>query len=399
MTAPGDPATTGPSAPSRAGRRPANPPARSAGCAPDAPPPLGAPPIQVRRWFDRAVTTPLPAFDGSLATARATADAFARLAKAANTRRAYRAGVAAWCGWCARHALPCLPATAADVVAFLAAERQRGLAVNTIDLRRAAIRYLHYLAGCAVPTAEAMVGETLAGIRRDAAQRGEFPAKKLAAAVGVLREILAPIGDDLRGLRDRALLLVGFAGALRRSELAAIRVEHLEAAPRGLRLTLPLSKGDRAGTGVTVALPLGTTDTLPGARAAPLAGRRRPHRRPAVPPHLDPARARRHPSPAHRRHPADRSAHRRPHRAGPRRRRRLRRRNPRRPQPEARRAHHRHGSRRASRPAQTPRPAPQLRRDGRLSRARRSVRQPPAQRPALSPPGPGPPPLPSPPDP
>jgi hypothetical protein len=109
---------------------------------PDAPP-LGAPPLQVRRWFDRAVTTPLPAFDASLATARATADAFARLAKAANTRRAYRAGVAAWCGWCARHALPCLPAAAADVVAFLAAERQRGLAVNTIDLRRAAIRYLH----------------------------------------------------------------------------------------------------------------------------------------------------------------------------------------------------------------------------------------------------------------
>ena len=227
------------------------------------PPPLGAPPIQVRRWFDRAVATPLPAFDGSLATARATADAFARLAKAANTRRAYRAGVAAWCAWCARHALPCLPASAADVVAFLAAERQRGLAVNTIDLRRAAIRYLHYLAGCAVPTAEAVVGETLAGIRRDAAQRGEFPAKKLAAAVGVLREILAPIGDDLRGRRDRALLLTGFAGALRRSELAAIRLEHLEAAPRGLRLTLPLSKGDRDGKGVTVALPLGTTELCP----------------------------------------------------------------------------------------------------------------------------------------
>src|ERR1700729_2990029 len=186
MTAPGDLATTDPSAPSAMAD--ARPPPRPA--SPDAPPPLGAPPIQVRRWFDRAVATPLPAFDGSLDTARATAAAFARLAKAANTRRAYRAGVAAWCGWCARHALPCLPASAADVVAFLAAERQRGLAVNTIDLRRAAIRYLHYLAGCAVPTAEAVVGETLAGIRRDAAQRGEVPAKKLAAAVGVLREIL-----------------------------------------------------------------------------------------------------------------------------------------------------------------------------------------------------------------
>ena len=129
MTARSDRAAIGPAAAAPAAladERPTPLPAPA-----DAPPPLGAPPIQVRRWFDRAVATPLPAFDGSLATARATADAFARLAKAANTRRAYRAGVAAWCAWCARHALPCLPASAADVVAFLAAERQRGLAVNT----------------------------------------------------------------------------------------------------------------------------------------------------------------------------------------------------------------------------------------------------------------------------
>ena len=114
----------------------------------------------------------------------------------------------------------------------------------------------------------------------------------------MLREILAPIGDDLPGLRDRALLLVGFAGALRRAELAAIRLEHLEHAARGLRLTLPLSKGDRDGNGVTVAMPLRHHRTLPGARAAPLAGRRRHHRRPGVPPHLAPAGARRR-RPAH----------------------------------------------------------------------------------------------------
>src|SRR5690349_18134098 len=93
----------------------------------------------------------------------------------ANTRRAYRAGVAAWCAWCDRHALPCLPARSADVVAFLAAERGRGLSVNTVELRRAAIRYLHFIAGCPVPTAEAPVAETLAGIRRSAADMGALP--------------------------------------------------------------------------------------------------------------------------------------------------------------------------------------------------------------------------------
>jgi hypothetical protein len=164
--------------------------------------------------------------------------------------------VRAWCTWCASHELPCLPAHAADVVAFLAAERGSGLSVNTVELRRAAIRYLHFIAGLPVPTAEAHVAATLAGMHREAADAGELPAKKLAATANILRQVLAGIPDDLAGLRDRALLLVGFAGALRRAE-------HLEASERGLRLTLPRSKGDRTGSGVTVAIPYGTTELCP----------------------------------------------------------------------------------------------------------------------------------------
>ncbi|MBW4093842.1 MAG: hypothetical protein HIU82_22525 [Proteobacteria bacterium] len=75
----------------------------------------------------------------------------------------------------------------------LAAERGRGLAPNTIDLRRPAIRYLHRAAGCPVPTDDACVSETVAGIRRDAARCGELPAKKVAATAAILRQILVPI--------------------------------------------------------------------------------------------------------------------------------------------------------------------------------------------------------------
>jgi integrase len=225
--------------------------------------PLDQPPGAVRAWFDAAAAAAIPEPDGTLGTARRAARAYAHRAKAANTRLAYRAGVRAWCGWCATHALPCLPARAADVTAFLAAERGRGASVNTVDLRRAAIRYLHFIAGCAVPTAQAQVAETMAGIHRTAADKGDVPARKLAATADILRQILAPIGDDLTGLRDRALLLVGFAGALRRAELAAIRVEHLEPRERGLRLALPRSKGDRSGSGVTVAIPYGATELCP----------------------------------------------------------------------------------------------------------------------------------------
>ena len=152
--------------------------------------------------------------------------------------------------WCNHHALPCLPSRAADV----AAESRRGLGVDTLTLRRAAIRYLHVVARCPVPTAETAVGETMAGI---------------------LRRILAPIAADLAGLRDRALLLVGFSGALRRAELAAIPVEHLETCERGLRLTLLHSKGERTGRGVTVAIPYGSTEFCPVRARCGTGGRRR----------------------------------------------------------------------------------------------------------------------------
>jgi site-specific recombinase XerC len=224
--------------------------------------PAGGDAAAVSAWFDTMVDSDTPVLDGSLAAEREAAETYARMAKAENTRRAYRAAVRAWCAWCARHALPSLPAAGADVAAFLAGERGRKLSPETIKLRRAAIRYLHRAAGCPVPTDDVCVSETLAGIQRDAAHQGQVPRKKVAATATVLRRLLAPIQADLRGLRDRAILLVGFAGALRRSELASIRVDHLEKTDRGIRLTLPHSKGSQE-TAVIVPLPYGDTELCP----------------------------------------------------------------------------------------------------------------------------------------
>jgi integrase len=226
------------------------------------PPPVGADAPSVRAWFDDAVATAAPAMDGTLGAEREAAQAYQRMAKAANTRNAYRAAVRAWCDWCSRRDLPALPARGPDVAAFLAAERRRGMTPNTIDLRRAAIRYLHRAAACPVPTDDACVAETVAGIRRDAAAKGEQPDKKVAATAAILRQLLAAIPDDLRGKRDRALLLVGFAGALRRSELVSIRVERLEKTDRGLRLTIPQTKGSQTEA-VIVPLPYGQTELCP----------------------------------------------------------------------------------------------------------------------------------------
>lgn len=230
--------------------------------------PLGDRPTAVRDWFDECMDSVLPEADGTLATARRTADALARRAKADNTRRAYRAGVRAWCAWCDRHGLPPLPARPGDVAAFLASERYppppaKPLATNTLRLRLAAIRCLHYLAGLPSPTGTACVGETLAGLERTARQDGDGPRPKLAVKIALLREIVGRIPDDLPGLRDRALLLLGFAGAFRRAELAGIELAHLEETEHGLRITLPVSKGDRRGRGAVVGIPYGRSDLCP----------------------------------------------------------------------------------------------------------------------------------------
>jgi hypothetical protein len=87
-----------------------------------------------------ATTSPTPCrptTDGTLAAARLSARARNCRAKAANTREAYRWAERVWCAWCDTHGL----SAGADVAAFLAAERDRGLSPNTLDLRGAAIRY------------------------------------------------------------------------------------------------------------------------------------------------------------------------------------------------------------------------------------------------------------------
>ena len=91
------------------------------------PAPLGADATAVKTWFDEIVEAEAPVLDGSLAAEREAAEAYARMAKAENTRRAYRAAVRAWCEWCAKRNLPPLPGSGADVAAFLASERGRGL--------------------------------------------------------------------------------------------------------------------------------------------------------------------------------------------------------------------------------------------------------------------------------
>jgi len=169
---------------------------------------------------------------------------------AAATRRAYRSDwtlYTAWCdarGWCA------LPATPETVAAYLAAEAEQGRKVSTIRRRVAAIRLAHRLCDHEPPTNAELVRGTLHGIART---HGAAPRQKAPALAEVLRAMVDTLDAAThQGRRDRALLTLGFAGALRRAELAALRVEDLEEVPRGLRVHVRQSKTDAEGLGQIV---------------------------------------------------------------------------------------------------------------------------------------------------
>jgi site-specific recombinase XerD len=179
------------------------------------------------------------------------AAAFARQDKSPATRAAYRSDFEIFRDWCATRGVSALPATPESVAGFLAWQAENGLAASTIGRRGAAIRYAHKLAGREPPTNSETVKATLRGIRRAV---GAAPKRKAPAVSETMHKMarIAPL--DLKGLRDRALLLLGFGGAFRRSELVALDVADIEFTDDGLRVTIRKSKTDQEALGVTIAI-------------------------------------------------------------------------------------------------------------------------------------------------
>ena len=165
-----------------------------------------------------------------------------------------------------RDSLPAAPVTVADYLAACAAgeDGRPALAVATLDRRLVAIARAHQLAGHPSPTSDEWVRTVLKGIRRarSAAQRRVAP-----IGIAVLRQAVAALPDTLLGIRDRALLLLGFAAALRRSELIALDLDDVQFVPEGLILRLRRSKTDQAGEGVLKGIPLGQHATTCPVRA------------------------------------------------------------------------------------------------------------------------------------
>ena len=183
---------------------------------------------------------------------------YAAAAHAAATRTAYTGDWRHFTDWCEQHNLAPLPADPRTVAGYLADHAGR-LATGTLSRRRTVIRIAHRAAGYPSPTDHVDVRDVWLGIRRT---HGTGQRAKTALWTADVARMIAGLPTNgavtdpgvLLAVRDRALLLLVYTGALRRSELAALDVDDLTDDPHGLVLTIRSSKTDQLGAGDQVGI-------------------------------------------------------------------------------------------------------------------------------------------------
>ena len=187
-----------------------------------------------------AALPPLPpptAFDAeSLDRWFALLDPVRRSVRARGTWRAYAVDLAHFADWCAPSGRSPLPATPGTVTDYLT-DHVESLSVATLRRRLAAIAVAHGVAGVPSPTHDERVPLVWRGLRRVHGP-GHPPRTVGAVEVRELLVLVAPLQATVLDHRDRALLVMGFAGALRRSELSALDVADVAVAPERLLVTV-----------------------------------------------------------------------------------------------------------------------------------------------------------------
>jgi len=198
--------------------------------------------------------------EASLVQAENAADGFEKNARAKNTIRAYRASWNDFVIWCDKKHLNSLPADPNTIRLYIS-ERAGELKVGTLGHRLASIAAIHNKAGYPNPASRRVepLKSVWAGIRREKGSRRTQKApilrKHIRMMVDELSDCKSSEAAELRRLRDRALLLIGFGGALRRSEIAALQIEELEFDDRGVLLHVRSSKTDVFGEGEEIGIP------------------------------------------------------------------------------------------------------------------------------------------------
>ena len=195
--------------------------------------------------------------EGALSGFSATTEQFIAASQSAATKRAYASDLKHF--FAHGGAIPSSPAALAEYLD----KKKKKLSVATLERRLTSIHKAHLEKSLESPARSETVKRVMQGIRRTLGvkQRQVQPMVKddlLAALVMIDRQKM-----PIKAARDRALLLVGFASAMRRSELVAVRIEHLTHLPNGVEIFLPCSKTDQEGHGRTVFIPHANGERCP----------------------------------------------------------------------------------------------------------------------------------------
>jgi site-specific recombinase XerD len=194
-------------------------------------------------------------YDPYLSSLLEQAERTFRSSRAGSTLRAYKHDWKMFRSWCEDHGFVPLPASSQAVILYATElTKNQKLRLGTLNRRLAAISELHQEMHFDSPTQTWEMKKFMAGLRREL---GAAPEQKKAISVPDLKKIVAQIPATLIGKRDRALLLLGFAGAFRRSELVAIDVDNCAVTPEGMTVDLKRGKTDQEGERRLVGIPRG----------------------------------------------------------------------------------------------------------------------------------------------
>ena len=183
-----------------------------------------------------------------------------KLSKANNTIRAYKSDFKDFSKFCTKNGFKSLP-TEPKIVSLYLTYLSSSSKISTLKRRIASISVIHRLKGLYIDTKHPIIIENLMGIRR---KMGSYQKSKKPILINELKEIVNAINDvnsrknkldDERTARDKAIILTGFAGGFRRSELVSINYEDLEFVTEGVKIFIRRSKTDQSGEGMIKALP------------------------------------------------------------------------------------------------------------------------------------------------
>ena len=176
--------------------------------------------------------------------------------KANNTVRAYKSDFNDFGLFCAQNGLKSLPSEPKIVSLYLTHLSSKEVKMSTLKRRLVSIGVIHKLKGHYLDTKHPSIIENIMGIKRrkGSVQKGKKPIliNSLKKIINVIDELKT---DEIKKIRDRTIILIGFSGGFRRNEIVSLDYDDLDFVPEGLKITLKRSKTDQFGEGTLKGLP------------------------------------------------------------------------------------------------------------------------------------------------